>query len=260
MAQEPKIAVAGDRAVLVEFPGGVSPQTNRQVRGMARALEENPFPGLLEVLPSYRSLLVVYDPLAIDLKTLNQKLTERAVAIETTELPPHRTVEIPTVYGGEFGPDLLDVAEYNNLTPAEVVKIHSRQTYLVYCLGFAPGFPFLGGMSPRIAMPRLDNPRRKVPAGSVGIGGHQTGIYPLETPGGWRLIGRTPVHLYLPQEDPPVLLQAGDHLRFVPVSQEEYYRISRAVAAGRYRVKITTFIPGTKMSRRRPSLAASRSP
>ena len=134
----------------------------------------------------------------------------------------HRTVSIPVCYGGEFGPDLEYVARHNNLTTDEVIHIHSSGEYLVYMIGFAPGFPFLGGLSPKIATPRRPSPRATIPAGSVGIAGMQTGVYPIETPGGWQLIGRTPQKLFLPNENPPSLLQAGDVVKFCPISFQEY--------------------------------------
>jgi inhibitor of KinA len=134
------------------------------------------------------------------------------------ELPAPRTMEIPVRYGGADGPDLEEVAALNHLSAEEVIAIHSGAEYLVHFLGFSPGFPYLGGMPESIAAPRLETPRRSVPAGSVAIGGRQTGIYPTASPGGWRIIGRTPLRLFQPEADPPVLLQMGDHVRFVPVA------------------------------------------
>jgi inhibitor of KinA len=134
----------------------------------------------------------------------------------------HRTVSIPVCYGGEYGPDLEYVARHHNLTPEEVISIHSEGEYLAYMIGFAPGFPFLGGLSEKIATPRRPSPRTSIPAGSVGIAGMQTGVYPISTPGGWQLIGQTPVKLFLPKQNPPSLLQAGDIVKFEPISKEEY--------------------------------------
>ena len=143
-------------------------------------------------------------------------------------------IEIPTAYGGEFGPDLELVAQHNNLSAAEVVQIHSDTRYLIYMIGFMPGFPYLGGMSPRIATPRKTTPRLKLPAGSVGIAGNQTGIYPAESPGGWQIIGRTPLELFRPTREPPAILQAGDYLTFVSVTPEEFAVIEEAVRDGTY--------------------------
>lgn len=137
----------------------------------------------------------------------------------------HRTVSIPVCYGGEYGPDLEYVARHHNLTPEEVISIHSEGEYLAYMIGFAPGFPFLGGLSEKIATPRRPSPRTSIPAGSVGIAGMQTGVYPISTPGGWQLIGQTPIKLFLPEQNPPSLLQAGDIVKFEPISKEEYQEI-----------------------------------
>ena len=135
-------------------------------------------------------------------------------------------IEIPVCYGGEFGPDLHDVAAHNHLKNEEVIELHSSANYLVYFLGFAPGFPYLGGMPREIAAPRLSTPRTQVLAGSVAIGGHQTGVYPVSSPGGWRIIGRTYLQLFVTARNPPTLLQMGDHVRFVPISRREFERLN----------------------------------
>ena len=143
-------------------------------------------------------------------------------------------MEIPVLYGGEYGPDLNYVAEYNHLTPEEVVRIHTSAEYLIYMLGFTPGFSYMGGMDERIATPRLESPRVLIPAGSVGIAGKQTGIYPIDSPGGWQLIGRTPVKLYDAHRDNPILLDAGLHVKFIPVDKSEFQRIESRIEQGRY--------------------------
>ena len=145
-------------------------------------------------------------------------------------------VEIPTLYGGEYGPDLDHVADHNGLTPEEVIQIHSSADYLVYMMGFTPGFPYLGGMSENIATPRLQTPRTAIPAGSVGIAEQQTGVYPIESPGGWQLIGRTPVQLFDPQRDPPVVVEAGDFIRFAPITETTYYVVQQQVQVGSYQL------------------------
>jgi KipI family sensor histidine kinase inhibitor len=142
-------------------------------------------------------------------------------------------IEIPTLYGGDSGPDLDYVASHNGLTPEEVVQIHASGTYRIYMLGFTPGFPYLGGMDERIATPRLETPRTKISGGSVGIAGAQTGIYPIDSPGGWQIIGRTPLALYDPQREEPILLQAGESIRFVPIDQETYDRLWQETREGR---------------------------
>lgn len=142
--------------------------------------------------------------------------------LKDQDLYKERIVSIPVLYGGEVGPDLEYVAKHHGISPEEVIQIHSKNDYLVYMIGFAPGFPYLGGLDERIATPRKKTPRLQIAAGSVGIAGNQTGVYPLETPGGWQIIGRTPRKLFLPNQSPPTLLQSGDTIRFVPITPEEY--------------------------------------
>jgi len=239
MRAQSRLLLAGDSCIAMEFGNEISPELNRMVRRMFFLVKQADIPGVLELVPTYRSLYIYYDPLRIRLEDLKRKLRELERKADEVELPPQRVVEIPTVYGGEYGPDLDFVAKYNNLTPEEVVEIHTSTDYLVYMIGFTPGFAYLGGMSKRIAAPRLETPRVKVPAGSVGIAGEQTGIYPIESPGGWRIIGRTPVKIFDPTRDPPVILQpTSDYVRFVRISEEEFHRIKRLVESGEYKVSI----------------------
>ena len=154
------------------------------------------------------------------------------------EASESRIFEIPVCYGGEYGPDLQNIADLAGLTPEEVIKIHSSEDYLIYMLGFLPGFSYLGGLDERIHTPRLANPRIRIPAGSVGIGGSQTGIYPLDSPGGWQLLGMTPVKTYDPGREVPILFEAGDYIRFVPVTEEEYLKIKKQVDEGAYQCVI----------------------
>ena len=184
-------------------------------------LGEHPLPGLGEPLPTYRSLLLHYDPLRLSFAEVTALVEEALTRVEGRARPEPRLVEIPTCYGGEFGPDLEFVARHNGLSPEEVMRFHSSSLYPVYMLGFSPGFAYLGGLPHAIAAPRLSTPRTLVPAGSVGIAGEQTGIYPIATPGGWRLIGRTPLKLFDPYRDPPALLRPGDKVRFVIISEEQ---------------------------------------
>ncbi|WP_134683843.1 5-oxoprolinase subunit PxpB [Brevibacillus migulae] len=226
----------GDAAATIEFARRIDPAAHEQVRALVRHLEECRFPGMIEYVPSFSSVTVFYDPREVkrqwqtdengEARTAFQLVSEwlmRAVAApaEAKRQAP-RIVEVPVCYGGEYGPDLGYVAESHGLTEKEVIQIHSAAAYTVYMIGFAPGFPYLGGMSERIATPRRSNPRLTIPAGSVGIGGQQTGIYPIETPGGWQVIGRTPVRLFQPEKHPPSLLMAGDVIRFIPITPEEY--------------------------------------
>jgi len=238
MYREPKFLPGGDKALFVEFGDAIDPAINLRVKRLMQAIAGEKPEGIIEAVPTYRSLLVYFDPLRISLSALKDKLYHLAQpqAEDTTVKP--RVIEIPTIYGGEFGPDLEFVAEHNHLSADEVIKIHAGRPYLIYMIGFLPGFPYLGGMSSQIAAPRLDTPRAKIPKGSVGIAGNQTGIYPVESPGGWRIIGRTPLNIFDATREPPALFQAGDYLTFVSINLEEFARIQEAVAQGKYVPKV----------------------
>ena len=203
--------------MLVKFGERIDPAINRQVHALARRLASAPLAGMGEAVPAYASLLVHYDPAVLAEAPLLEYLLTQAGGLEVELTAPARLVEIPTLYGGDYGPDLAELAALHGLTPEEVVRRHSAAEYLVYMLGFSPGFAYLGGLDPAIATPRLATPRARVPGGSVGIAGSQTGVYPTDSPGGWRLIGWTPLKLFDPAREPPVLLAAGDRVRFVPV-------------------------------------------
>jgi len=222
MYRRPRYLPAGDEGLLVEFGNEIHPDTHNRVYGMAQAVEEAHIQGIEEIIPSYCSLLVVYDPLLISFGDLTDQLKGIEKNLSHLKIPEHRRVEIPTLYGGEFGPDLDFVATHHGLTPEEVIRIHSSQDYLVYMLGFTPGFAYLGGNLEKIATPRLKTPRVVVPAGSVGIAESQTGIYPIESPGGWQIIGRTPLKLFNPIQPPHFLLAAGDMVRFAPIHEKQY--------------------------------------
>ena len=237
--EEPRFLPGGDKAIFVEFGDGVDPEVNRRVWHLMLATQKARIPGVIEMVPTYRSLLVYFEPLQIRAQKLQETLYSLVRQLVESELPKPKLVEIPTVYGDECGPDLQFVASYNNLNVSEVVQIHTATPYLIYMIGFMAGFPYLGGMSPRIATPRLETPRMKIPAGSVGIAGSQTGIYPAESPGGWRLIGRTPLQLFDPSQEPPALFQAGDYLIFVSITPEEFSNIKEAVENHTYSLKVT---------------------
>lgn len=218
MDEDPSYLVAGETGLVVEFANRIDPAINDQVHALSCAIEDDPIVGVIETVPTYRSLLVVYDPLLVGFEELVEQVAGRVrKSRETTARRPGRVVSVPTLYGGENGPDIEFVAEHNGISVAEVIAIHSSAEYIVYMIGFTPGFPYLGGMSARIAASRLDTPRIRIPAGSVGIAGAQTGIYPVDSPGGWRLIGRTLLRLYDPNSDDPVLLRPGDRVRFAPI-------------------------------------------
>jgi len=235
----PQFLWAGDSAVVIQFGNDISPLLASRVHRTAGALESANLPWLAEVLPSYRSVLAEFDPRLISPTAALEALQG---IVNTTDVPDQSGIDggtaaeyggqdqstvvtIPVCYGGQFGLDLGDVAAHTGLSPEEVIALHSEPLYLVYMIGFTLGFPYLGGMNPRIATPRLATPRTIVPAGSVGIAGNQTGVYPSASPGGWRLIGRTPLPLADPSADPPCLLRAGSRIRFVPVDEPTYYAV-----------------------------------
>lgn len=218
---------AGDRAIVVEGGDDISPDINRLIRAFALALEEQDIAGIREYIPTYCSLMILYDPGQLLFSEIRETLQDVAAHIDTAEFPEPAVVEVPVAYGGEFGPDIAFVAQHNNLSEEEVISLHTGQDYLVYMLGFTPGFCYLGGMPEAIATPRLSTPRTCIPAGSVGIAGAQTGVYPIDSPGGWQLIGRTPLRLFDPNREPAVLMSAGDYVRFVPIDEQEYERFVR---------------------------------
>jgi len=223
--EKARFRTAGDCGLLVEYGDIIDPDVNNRVRSMAMVMEQNAPEGVTEVIPTYRSLLIIYDPCGTNPAKLQKTLKTLEARLDEIKIPLPDTVEIPVCYGGDFGPDIEVVAESNNLTVAEVIKLHCRPEYLIYMVGFTPGFPFLGGLSEKLYTPRLETPRTFVPEGSVGIANNQTGIYPVASPGGWQLIGRTPVKLFAPGRRNPFLYQAGDRIKFSPISAEAYARI-----------------------------------
>lgn len=226
--------VSGDCAVCVEFGNEISPKINRKIRAFKIAVEKAEIEGIVETVPTYRSLLVVYKPEVIRFKELTEKFEGILDSMDSIQIPPPSVIEIPVLYGKEMGPDLETVAAHNGRTPEEVIKIHTSEEYLIYMLGFIAGFPYLGGMSKEIATPRLKSPRVKIEGGSVGIAGEQTGIYPVASPGGWQLIGRTPLKLYDADREKPVLLEAGQYIKFRAVTEKEYREIEKQVNDNTY--------------------------
>ena len=218
----PRFATLSDRALVVHLGDQIDTAMFRAVRSMSRQLEANPPAGMVEVVPAFTTVAVYYDPLCTSEAELTSHINGLESLLDSTAEPPPRVVEIPVCYGGEFGSDLEFVAKHARISTSEVIEVHSAADYLVHMIGFAPGFPYLGGMSSKISTPRRSSPRLKIPVGSVGIAGDQTGIYPLETPGGWQLIGRTPLELFQPNQDPPTLLQAGDVVRFRSISPQQF--------------------------------------
>lgn len=212
----------GESCLVVELGDAIDVALNRQVRALDLALEQARVKGVLEAVPTYRSLAIYYDPLTIQRDTLRQQVASLYDSLGHQDDQMPRVVEVPTVYGGAYGPDLEFVARHSGLSPDEVVRLHSEPLYHVYMLGFLAGFPYLGDLAERLTVPRLSTPRLKVPAGSVGIGGRQTGIYPVESPGGWRIIGRTSLRLFDPSVEPPTPILPGDKVRFVRIDPHEY--------------------------------------
>lgn len=235
MYSEPRFLLAGDSALVVEFGDKVSPDINAKVRKLLLQLEKCQIRGVREAVPTYRSLLIHYDPIELSLETLRSELEEAMIESASVQLLGSRRVIAPVSYGGEYGPDIGDVAAHNRITVENVIRVHSSMDYLVYMIGFTPGFPYLGELPSSIVCSRLATPRIKVPAGSVGIAGTLTGIYPVESPGGWRLIGRTPLRLFDEGSDPPSLLRAGDYVRFTRITETEYQEIAGEIRAKRYR-------------------------
>lgn len=224
---KPLVRLVGDRGLLLEYGDSIEPQVNLRVRRMAALLEARPIRGLVEAVPTYRSLLLMYDPMLTEPQWLIKSLEALEEEASRAQVPEPRRLEIPVCYGGEFGPDMEFVANYHGLSIEEVIRIHSDPWYQIYMMGFTPGFPFLGVLPEVLATPRLETPRLHVPAGSVGIAANQTGIYPISSPGGWRLIGRTPLRLFRPEQEQPFLYKTGDLIRFRPISEEEFHALAR---------------------------------
>lgn len=235
---EVRYLLSGDCAVCVEFGNEIKPDINKKIRAFKIAIEKSDLAGIVETVPTYRSLLVHYKPEEITFSELKKRFDELLGKLDSIQIPPPTVIEIPVLYGGQVGPDLQTVADHNKKTPEEVVKIHTSEEYLIYMLGFLAGFPYLGGMSKEIATPRLKNPRVKIDGGSVGIAGEQTGIYPIDSPGGWQLIGRTPLKLYDVNREKPILLEAGQYIKFKSVTKEEYDQIAEQVENNTYRYVI----------------------
>jgi len=213
---------AGDQSLIVYLGETINLETHHQILRLLRSLESKPIAGVRNLHPAYCSLLVVFDPLEQLHSRVEELLRQHIGKLETIPLPPPRAIEVPVCYGGEYGPDLNDVATVHGISSERVIELHSAARYNVYFLGFVPGFSYLGGLPPEIATPRLSVPRKRVPAGSVAIGGEQAGIYPFETPGGWRLIGRTPLQIFDGRRAEMSRLRIGDVVRFYPVAAEQF--------------------------------------
>ncbi|MCC8140721.1 MAG: 5-oxoprolinase subunit PxpB [Lachnospiraceae bacterium] len=232
--QNIKIVAAGDSSILIEFGSEINPEINRKITSTVQLIRAQQIEGIVDMIPAFCSLLINYDPRIITYDRIQSRMAELVKMDVKASAQKKKVFEIPVCYGGDFGPDIENIAANAGLSVEEVIKIHSSCDYLIYMLGFLPGFCYLGGLDERIHTPRLANPRVKIPAGSVGIGGSQTGIYPLDSPGGWQLMGLTPVKTYDPDRETPILLEAGDYIRFVPIDREEFDRIKALVDKNEY--------------------------
>lgn len=232
--------LAGESAFLIKFDTEISVKTHRRILGFLKAIQADGefMKGIIDLVPSYADLMVYFNPLVFSYKEMLEKLRETEEKVKRIGRIKSRLIEIPVCYGGKYGEDIEFVAGHNNLSVEQVIQKHAKPKYLVYMLGFTPGFSYLGGLDKSIATPRKTEPRTAIPAGAVGIAGNQTGIYPIESPGGWQLIGQTPVKLFDAKQPSPVLLMAGDNIRFKPISAHEFDSISKAFEAGDYSIRI----------------------
>lgn len=220
-------------SALVEFGSKIDKDINKKIRIFCAYLDNEPFNGFIEYIPYFSSVSVIYNPLMLrsdePFNAVKEILEDIIAKLDFSGDYEENIVEIPVCYGGEFGPDLEHVAKVNKLTKDEVIDIHSNGSYLVYMIGFAPGFPYLGGLSEKIHTPRRESPRTAIPGGSVGIAGTQTGVYPIETPGGWQIIGRTPLKLFDLNSEHKTLLKCGDTAKFYPISYNEYLSLKEKI-------------------------------
>jgi KipI family sensor histidine kinase inhibitor len=214
--------IMGDRGLLLEFGDKISHEVNERVRRMALAIQAEAIEGILETVPTYRSLLVIYNPLTLPIDHLKKRLEKIEKGLQETPLPEPKLRRIPVVYGGAYGPDLEGVAKHCGISTEEVIRLHCSKPYFIYMIGFMPGYPYMGELPEALITPRLKTPRLSVPKGSVAIAQKQTGIYSMESPGGWHIIGRTPVELFDPDKKPPSLLQMGDLVQFYPIREEKF--------------------------------------
>jgi len=211
-----------ESGLLIELGDAIEPVVTARVMALTAAIDGADLPGLIDVVPSYTTVLVAFDPNVTDTEAVAEDVRRLAAGATAVATAPGRLVTVPVAYGGDYGPDLAEVADQTGLVPDDIVTRHAAAGYRVACMGFAPGFPYLVGLPPELATPRRATPRTRVPAGSVAIGGAQTGIYPAETPGGWHLIGRTPIRLFAVDQADPFFLRPGDQVRFQPISAEEF--------------------------------------
>lgn len=219
-----EIVPSGDRAVTVYLGNSIDPQTSQRVLSLVKDLDNQRVESILDIVPAYASVLVLYDPLKISMADLSRRIEKAASNQETLKESSGNIIEIPVFYGGEYGPDMNFVVECTNFSENEIISIHSETLYRTYMIGFTPGFPYLGGLDSKLHIPRRKTPRNSIPAGSVAIAEGQTGIYPVESPGGWHIIGKTPVTLFDSTLNPPTLVSIGDSIKFIPMDNEHDFK------------------------------------
>lgn len=233
----PRLLDAGDSCLVAEFGTTVDRALNAKVQALKSALARSGLKGIVELVPTYRSLAVYYDPCVLGRENLKNRIETVCENLDEAGGGNGRVVTIPVCYGGAFGPDLENVCAHTGCSKEEVIARHTGRDTYCFTLGFTPGFAYLGGMDETLATPRLENPRTVIPAGSVGIAGKQTGIYPIDSPGGWQLIGRTPLSIFDPLRTPPTLVEAGDWVRFETIDEAEFLTIQSAARAGAFTLK-----------------------
>ena len=232
--QDIRILTEGDSSLLIVFGNEVSPDINKKISAVVSLFRSQQIKGVVDLIPSYCALLINYNPAVTTFSEI-KKRAEQILSMDVKTSDEKKViVEIPVCYGGDYGPDIQNIADNAGLTIQEVIDLHSSRDYLIYMLGFLPGFCYLGGLDERIHTPRLANPRLKIREGSVGIGGASTGIYPMDSPGGWQLMGMTPVKTFDADREVPILLEAGQYIRFIPITEEEFIEIRKKVEAGEY--------------------------
>jgi len=233
-----QIKCVGESGVVIEFGTQIMPELNRKIQGFTNSLRQAKMAGIFDIVPAYCSVTVYFDPLAVTYEALKKRLQQVLRDMDSCSRLPQRLLSVPVCYGGVLGPDLDYVARTTGLSAEEVIQKHIDKAYLVYMLGFTPGFAYLGGLPEALILPRQSEPRSRVPVGSVGIGGGQTGFYPVESPGEWWLIGRTPLRGFDARRTPPFLLEPGDYVQFSRISQAEYFSLRRQIEAGQYKLQL----------------------